>query len=90
MGFALLFMGLSLLKDSVPDLQSNPEILEFLRRYTDLGFISTLIFVGIGTFMTVIVQSSSAAMALTLVMANNGWIPFELAAAMVLGENVHG
>lgn len=87
-GFALLFMGLSLLKDSVPDLESNPEILEFLSRYTDLGFLSTLIFVGIGTFMTVIVQSSSAAMALTLVMANNGWIPFELAAAMVLGENV--
>jgi len=87
-GFALLFMGLSLLKDAVPDLKSNPEILEFLGRYTDLGFLSILIFVGIGTFITVIVQSSSAAMALTLVMANNGWIPFELAAAMVLGENI--
>ncbi|MEP1094517.1 MAG: Na/Pi cotransporter family protein [Cyclobacteriaceae bacterium] len=87
-GFALLFMGLSLLKDAVPDLKSNPEILEFLGRYTDLGFLSILIFVAIGTLITVIVQSSSAAMALTLVMANNGWIPFELAAAMVLGENV--
>lgn len=87
-GFALLFMGLSLLKDSVPDLESNPQILEFLSRYTELGFVSTLIFVGIGTLITVVVQSSSAAMALTLVMANNGWVPFELAAAMVLGENV--
>ena len=87
-GFALLFMGLAYLKDSVPDLKSNPEILEFLSSYTDLGFLSTLIFVGIGTLLTVIVQSSSAAMALTLVMANNGWIPFELAAAMVLGENI--
>ena len=87
-GFALLFMGLSLLKDSVPDLKSNPQILEYLSRYTDLGFLSILIFVGIGTIITVVVQSSSAAMALTLVMANNGWIPFELAAAMVLGENV--
>ncbi len=87
-GFALLFMGLSLLKDSVPDLKANPEILEFLSSYTDLGFLSTLLFVGIGTLITVVVQSSSAAMALTLVMANNGWIPFELAAAMVLGENI--
>ncbi|WP_370090066.1 Na/Pi cotransporter family protein [Ekhidna sp.] len=87
-GFALLFMGLALLKDSVPDLKSNPEILEFLSRYTDLGYLSILLFVLIGTGLTVIVQSSSAAMALTLVMANNGWIPFELAAAMVLGENI--
>jgi len=87
-GFALLFLGLAYLKDSVPDLKSNPEILEVLSRYTDLGFLSTLIFVGIGTLVTLIVQSSSAAMALTLVMANNGWIPFELAAAMVLGENI--
>lgn len=87
-GFALLFIGLSYLKESVPDLKSNPEILEFLAQYTDLGFLSTLIFVAIGTIITVVVQSSSAAMALTLVMANNGWIPFELAAAMVLGENI--
>lgn len=87
-GFALLFMGLSLLKDSVPDLNSNPEILAFLSNYTDLGFFSILIFVVIGTIITIVVQSSSAAMALTLVMANNGWIPFELAAAMVLGENI--
>ncbi|NQZ76131.1 MAG: Na/Pi cotransporter family protein, partial [Ekhidna sp.] len=87
-GFALLFMGLALLKDSVPDLKTNPEILEFLSNYTDLGYLSIILFVGIGTVVTVVVQSSSAAMALTLVMANNGWIPFELAAAMVLGENI--
>jgi phosphate:Na+ symporter len=87
-GFALLFIGLSYLKESVPDLKANPEILEFLAQYTDLGFLSTLLFVAIGTILTVTVQSSSAAMALTLVMANNGWIPFELAAAMVLGENI--
>ena len=85
-GFALLFMGLAYLKGAVPDLKSNPEILEFLSQYSNMGFLS--IFVAIGTIITVVVQSSSAAMALTLVMANNGWIPFELAAAMVLGENI--
>ena len=87
-GFAILFMGLAFLKDAVPDLQSNPEILAFLGKYSDIGLLSTLLFVGIGTVLTVVVQSSSAAMALTLVMANNGWIPLELAAAMVLGENI--
>jgi len=87
-GFALLFMGLAYLKDAVPDLKSNPDLLAFLSEYSNLGFLSTLLFVGIGTIITVVVQSSSAAMALTLVMANNGWIPFELAAAMVLGENI--
>ena len=87
-GFALLFMGLDSLKHAVPDLKSNPEILAFLSNYADMGYTSTLIFVGVGTIITLVVQSSSAAMALTLVMCNEGWIPFELAAAMVLGENI--
>ncbi|MBN2166549.1 MAG: Na/Pi cotransporter family protein [Marinilabiliaceae bacterium] len=87
-GFALLFLGLEFLKDSVPDINSNPEILSFLRHYTDLGFGSTLIFLMIGTLLTIVIQSSSATMALTFVMCNNGWISFDLAAAMVLGENI--
>lgn len=87
-GFALLFMGLEFLKDSVPDLQSNPEVLEFLSQYTDKGLLSTLIFIGVGTIITIVVQSSSAAMALTLVMCYQGWIPFQLAAAMIMGENI--
>ncbi|MBN2776625.1 MAG: Na/Pi cotransporter family protein [Bacteroidales bacterium] len=88
MGFALLFMGLDLLKDSVPDISSNPEILTFLQSYTNLGFGSVLIFLAIGTLLTIIIQSSSATMALTLVMCHNGWISFDMAAAMILGENI--
>jgi phosphate:Na+ symporter len=87
-GFAILFIGLQFLKESVPDVKSNPEVLNFLASYTDLGFASVLIFVLIGTVMTTIIQSSSATMALTLVMCYNGLISFELAAAMVLGENI--
>ena len=88
MGFAFLFMGLSYLKSSVPDLQSNPEILSFLQDYTSLGYPSLLIFLLLGTILTVIVQSSSATVAITLIMCTQGWIPFEMAAAMVLGENI--
>ena len=87
-GFALLFMGLAALKDSVPDLGSHPEALAFIQKWTDFGFGSVLIFVLIGTLLTIVLQSSSATMALTLVMVNFGWIPFEIAAAMVLGENI--
>jgi phosphate:Na+ symporter len=88
LGFALLFMGLDFLKNSVPDLNSNPEIFEFLAGLTDYGFMSTLIFLGIGTLITIVLQSSSATMALTLVMCSNGWISFEHGAAIVLGENI--
>ena len=87
-GFAVLFIGLQFLKDAVPDIKQNPQILEFLKQYTDLGFWSVLLFLFIGTLLTVIIQSSSATMALTLIMTAEGWIPFELAAAMVLGENI--
>jgi len=87
-GFALLFLGLDELKHAVPDIKHNPEVLEFLRTWTSMGFLSTLLFVAVGTVLTVVVQSSSAAMALTLVLCANGTIPFEAAAAMVLGENI--
>lgn len=87
-GFSLLFLGLSFLKDSVPDLQNSPEVLAFLQKWTNFGFGSVLMFVFIGTILTIVLQSSSATMALTLVMCNNGWIPFEMGAAMVLGENI--
>ncbi|RZW45893.1 MAG: Na/Pi cotransporter family protein, partial [Flavobacteriaceae bacterium] len=87
-GFAVLFIGIQFLKDAMPNINENPEILQFLKQYTNLGFWSVLLFLMIGTILTVVIQSSSATMALTLIMTAEGWIPFELAAAMVLGENI--
>ena len=87
-GFALLFIGLSELKNAVPDIKNNPEVLNFLAGFADISFLSRLMFVGVGTLLTIVVQSSTAAMALTLVLCNTGVIPFEVAAAMVLGENI--
>ena len=87
-GFAMIFMGLDFLKGAVPDIKHHPEILAFLSDYTSHGIFSHLLFLAIGTFLTMIIQSSSATMALTLIMCNNGWIPFDIAAAMVLGENI--
>ena len=87
-GFAILFIGLQFLKEAMPNINDNPQILEFLSRYTNAGFLSVILFLLIGTILTLIIQSSSATMALTLIMTAQGWIPFEMAAAMVLGENI--
>lgn len=87
-GFGLLFIGLEFLKDNMPDIEQTPEVLSFLQQYTQHGFGSILLFLLVGTVLTVLIQSSSATMALTLLMAAKGWIPFEAAAAMVLGENI--
>lgn len=87
-GFSILFVSLDFIKTTIPDIDSNPQLLQFLADYTNLGFVSVLLFVFIGSLLTVLVQSSGATMAITFVMCNQGWIPYELGAAMILGENI--
>ncbi len=87
-GFGILFIGLEFIKDAVPNIQDNPEMFAFLDSFTGFGFASLLIFVVVGTLLTLITQSSSAATAITLVMLFQGWINFPIAAAMILGENI--
>ena len=87
-GFCLLFLGLSFMKESVPDLNETPQVLEFVKNWANQGFSSVLIFLGFGTILTLVLQSSSATMAITLIMLSMGWIPFDMACAMVLGENI--
>jgi len=87
-GFAILFLGLTYLKGAVPDLKGNPGALAWIQNVADYGFFSRLLFVFIGALVTVVVQSSSAAMAITLTLVYTGWLPLEVAAAMILGENI--
>ena len=87
-GFSLLFLGLSFMKESVPDLRETPQVLEFVTSWSAHGFGSVLLFLAFGTILTLVLQSSSATMAITLIMLSMGWIPFEMACAMVLGENI--
>src|SRR5690554_1338669 len=87
-GFSLLFMGLGFLKDSVPELGPDSALVQFFIDFKDIPVLSTILFVILGTMVTVIVQSSSAAMALTMTLVAGGIIPFEVAAAMILGENI--
>ena len=89
-GFALLFMGLSGMKDAVEGLnlaesQNFRSVISYL---SNQGFFGTILLVLVGTIVTVVVQSSSAAMALTLSLCGTMGLPFEMAAAIVLGENI--
>jgi phosphate:Na+ symporter len=85
LGFALLFLGLEMLKDSVPDLSKFPEYFDWLERFSGYGFFSVLKLIGLGALIVAVIQSSSAGMALILVFSYNGWIGFGEAAALVLG-----
>ena len=86
-GFCLLFIGLDFLKESLPQL-GNEEVFEAIKDYTLMGFGSRLLFVVVGVVLTIVVQSSSAAMTLTLALVFNGWISPELGCAMIIGENI--
>ena len=87
-GFAFLFMGLDAISANVPDLSKSPEIFQFLQSYTSMGFISVLIFLLVGVIVTMVIQSSAATFAIVLIMSTKGWIPFDMACAMVLGSNI--
>ncbi|MBI9108566.1 MAG: Na/Pi cotransporter family protein [Spirochaetales bacterium] len=87
-GFGILFLGLDFLKNSVPDIKHHPEYLEFLTHFTNLGFLSYLIFVAVGALLTLVIQSSSASMAITLTMAYSGWIDYPTAAGIIIGSNI--
>lgn len=87
-GFAILFMGLTYLKDAVPDISTNMEFLSAIKEFSQNGIFSRLIFVLVGALMTIFVQSSSAAMLITLTLVYKGWLPLDIACAMVLGENI--
>lgn len=87
-GFGVLFIGIDFMKDSVPNIEDNPEMLAFIEQYTQHGFWSVLLFILFGTILTISVQSSSAASAITLALIAQGYIDFTYAAAIFLGENI--
>lgn len=99
-GFGLLFYGLYLLKESVPDVKGMltsadaaaqaqaQQIQQFISAFSGKGYVSIFVFLILGILLTLIVQSSSAAMAITVTLAIQGWIGFEESAAIVLGENI--
>lgn len=87
--FGLLFLALRFLQESMPtNLHDYPGVGTFIQKISFLGFRSWMIFLLIGAVLTTIFQSSSATVALTLVICSKGWIGYEDAAAMIMGENI--
>lgn len=105
LGFGLVFFGLGLLKDSVPDVKTlmaeDPNMAATIEGIVTWmggrGFVSVVLYMIGGVILTLLVQSSSAAMAITMTCALNGWLGdvgtdpigvFQNSAAIVLGENI--
>lgn len=87
-GFAFLFMGLDLISHFVPNLKDNPEMLKFVSDYASMGVWSVILFFVFGLILTMVVQSSAATFAITLIMCSQGWINFSLGCAIILGGNI--
>lgn len=88
LGFGILFLGLDFMKDSVGVLKESETILNFMKMADSTNVVYRLVAVGIGAIVTMIVQSSSATMAITLTLTVQGIIDVPTACALVLGENI--
>ena len=89
-GIAFLFYSLVLLSDTGKslDLQHNQAAIDFFSSFDVNSYFSILIFLLIGTIITLIVQSSAAVMAITILLCTTGVLPIYLGIALVMGENI--
>ena len=89
-GTAFLFLSLVLLSNAgkAMDLGHNQEVISFFASFDTSSYLTILIFLGIGTLITCIVQSSAAVMAITILLCSTGVLPIYLGIALVMGENI--
>ncbi|MFW6055606.1 MAG: Na/Pi cotransporter family protein [Thermodesulfobacteriota bacterium] len=88
LGFGLLFFGLTVMKNGLSPIKSDPEFIAFFTKFTTASIHGMLLCVSIGAVLTVMVQSSSATVGLTMALATQGLLDFPTAMALVLGENI--
>lgn len=90
MGFAIMYVGLTFMKDCSNEILGNYQagMMSFFGSINGFGFWSVLLFLLAGAVLTIVLQASSATMAITMLLAASGLIDFTLAVAMVLGENI--
>lgn len=89
-GFAFMFLGLTTLRENAMhmDLEHNAAILGFITSCKEWGFLSILLFLLIGSIITMCAQSSAAVMAITLILCSSGVLDLYLGIALVMGENI--
>lgn len=84
LGFGILFLGLSVMKEAFDPLKGSADFKDFVLLIGDNHLLGVLI----GTIMTIVVQSSTASIGITLALASNGLLTFESSVAIILGENI--
>lgn len=88
LGFGLLFYGMNVMKYGLSPLKADPAFISFFTRFDASTFSGILLCVAMGAILTIMVQSSSATVGLTMALATQGLLTFPGAMALVLGENI--
>ncbi len=88
LGFGLLFFGMTVMKQGLTPIKGDPAFVAFFTKFDPSTIGGILLCVFTGTFLTILVQSSSATVGLTMTLATQGLLPFPAAMALVLGENI--
>jgi phosphate:Na+ symporter len=88
LGFGLLFFGMTVMGDGLKPLRVEPEFIAFFTKFNAASFGGILLCVATGCGLTMILQSSSATVGLTMALATQGLLDFPSAMALVLGENI--
>ncbi len=88
LGFGLLFFGMEVMKEGLSPIKKDPQFIAFFTKFTTDSMGGILLCVLMGTLLTIMVQSSSATVGLTMTLASQGLLSFPTAMALVLGENI--
>jgi phosphate:Na+ symporter len=88
LGFGMLFYGMTVMKHGLSPIKTDPAFLNFFTRFDPSSFGGLLLCVVVGAGLTIMVQSSSATIGLTMTLASQGLLTFPGAMALVLGENI--
>ncbi len=88
LGFGILFYGMSVMKHGLTPIKSDPQFISFFTTFSTDTMGGILLCVAMGAILTVMVQSSSATVGLTMALATSGLLAFPTALALVLGENI--
>lgn len=88
LGLGMVFFGLTIMKEAFTPLKDNPEFIALFSKFEPHGIGGVIKVVLVGAFVTAIVQSSSATVAITITLARTGIVGYETAVALVLGENI--
>ena len=87
-GIGLIFFGLEIMSNAFKPLRKMPEFLDMMAFFSEQNYGSYIACIFMGAILTMIIQSSSAMLGLTMALATSGVIQFHTAAALVLGENI--